>query len=292
MRRPLSIVKATALEVLSEPLTLLTTLVALALTVLTPTWHFHQFGEPTRMAREAGFSAVLVLGVVLSSFCAIRSFRREMESGTCEMALAHAVSARCFFLSKAAGVAVAVCLVMTTLFFASSVVVMGAAEGGRVADETGALARVWGPAIAVGVATMVVPLVAAAFLNRFARKRFILSSLVLMFLFAVGGAVWVLFREPALFLSLAVAALPLLGLSLLFVSAASWAASRFKAHVAASWMGVLFLLFVPFLGNYYLADTLLKGGRASAAYVALSFLAILPACGVFLVLGGGRKGES
>ena len=57
-------------------------------------------------------------------------------------------------------------------------------------------------------------------------------------------------------------------------------------------MGVLFLLFVPFLGNYYLADTLLKGGRASAVYVALSFLAILPACGVFLVLGGGRKGES
>ncbi len=291
MRRSLSIAKATALEVLSEPLTLLTTLVALALAVLTPTWHFHQFGEPTRMAREAGFSAVLVLGIVLSSFGAIRSFRRELETGTWEMALAHAVSASRLFLSKAGGVAVAVFLVMTTVFLASSVVVMGAAEGGRIADETGALARVWGPAIAAGVATMVVPLVAAAALNRFARKRFILSSLLLMFLMSVAGAAWVLFREPALFRALAVAALPLLGLALLFVSAASWASSRFKAHVAASWMGVLFLLFVPFLGNYYLADTLLKGGCASASYVALALVAIVPACGVFLVLGSWRKGE-
>ncbi len=290
MRRSLSIVKATALEVLSEPLTLLATLVALALAVLTPTWHFHQFGEPTRMAREAGFSATLVLGLVLSCFCTIRSFRREMELGTYEMALAHAVSERRFFLSKAVGAALAVFLAMASVFLASCVVVMGAAVGGRIADETGAMAQIWGPALAVGVATGVVPLVAAAFLNRFVRMRFILSSLALTFSLAVGGGAWVLFREPSLLLSSALAALPLFGLALLFVSAAAWAASRFKAHVAASWMGALVLLFLPFFGNYYLSDTLLKGGRVSASYVGLSLLATLPACGVFLVLGCTEKG--
>ena len=87
-----SILKATALEILSEPLSLLVLLAALAMTVFAPAFHYHQFGEATRMARDAGFSALFACGGVLAVFTTIRAFRREVETGTLEMALAHPVS--------------------------------------------------------------------------------------------------------------------------------------------------------------------------------------------------------
>ena len=54
MRGIMSVAKATALEILSEPLTLLVLLAALTMAVLAPAFHYHQFGEATRMARDAG----------------------------------------------------------------------------------------------------------------------------------------------------------------------------------------------------------------------------------------------
>ena len=54
MRRWFAIAKATALEIFSEPLSLLLLLSALALVILAPALHYPQFGEPTRLARDAG----------------------------------------------------------------------------------------------------------------------------------------------------------------------------------------------------------------------------------------------
>ena len=98
-----SVAKSTALEILSEPMTLLVLLAALSLAVLAPAFHYHQFGEPTRMARDAGFSALFVCGTVVAVFGTIRTFRREIESGTIQMALAHSISRGAFFLAKATG---------------------------------------------------------------------------------------------------------------------------------------------------------------------------------------------
>ena len=73
MRESISIVKATAFEIISEPLSLLILLAALVLTVLAPAFHYHQFGEATRMARDAGLSSVLMGGLVIAVFGTIRA---------------------------------------------------------------------------------------------------------------------------------------------------------------------------------------------------------------------------
>ena len=107
MRQFFSIARATALEMASEPLALLLTLSAMALAVLAPIMHYHQFGEASRMARDAGLSALLVFGIAYAVFCTVKSVRREIDSGTLEMALAHPVSRAGFFLAKLTGAALA-----------------------------------------------------------------------------------------------------------------------------------------------------------------------------------------
>ena len=94
------VIKATAIEILSSPLTLLLLLAALTLAVLAPAFHYHQFGEATRMARDAGFSAIFTCGTAVAVFCTIQAFRSEIESGTLQMALSHPISRASFFISK------------------------------------------------------------------------------------------------------------------------------------------------------------------------------------------------
>ncbi len=288
MRKTLAIAQATALEILSEPLTLLIFLAFGAVAVFAPTFHYHQFGEPTRMARDAGFSAILVAGALLAVFSTIRAWRREIETGTLEMALAHSVSRTRFFLSKCLGAFVSIALVMATLLFLSVVLVEGAAVGGRLAERTGDLARVWGPCVALAVAVLVLPLVLSAFLNRFFAVRFALSALLLALLLAASGALYFLVRDFKTLAPLFPAALPLFFLAALFTSAAGTFALFAKSSVAATWTGLFILLFLPFIGNYALSDALANGGSVTVSYVALSFFATLPALAAFLVLGSYR----
>ena len=100
MRRFLAIAKATAQELLDDPLSLLVALSSAALSVLAPTLHYHQFGEPTRMARDAGLSSLLLGGVVFAVFGCVRSLRRELESRTAELALSRAVGRGAFLCAK------------------------------------------------------------------------------------------------------------------------------------------------------------------------------------------------
>ena len=172
MRPYVSITQATALEVLSSPLSLLVLLAALAMEVFAPVFHYHQFGDATRMARDAAISALFTCGAVFAVFGAIRSVRREIETGTMEMALAHPVSRSGFFLAKAAGVAVSFTVFAVAVIGIALTMFAGAAVGGAIAEETAQLARVYGPCVAAGVAAMVLPLVLAAALNRFFRFRF------------------------------------------------------------------------------------------------------------------------
>ena len=150
---------------LSEPLSLLILLAALVIAVFAPAFHYHQFGEVTRMARDAGFSALLICGGAVAVFGTIRTFRREIESRTCEMALAHPVSRQSFFLMKGIGAFVAYLIFAAIVFCVSVTIVEGAAVGGQIAKAKGDLARLWGPCFMAGICVMVLPLVVGAALN-------------------------------------------------------------------------------------------------------------------------------
>ena len=284
-RSSTSIVKATALEILSEPLTLLVTLAALALCVFAPTFHYHQFGEATRMARDAGLSAAFTGGLVLAVFGTIRAFRREIESGTLEMALSHPVSRCEFFVSKTAGSFLAFIVFEAIVFGTTLAMVEGAAVGGRMADRTGDIARIWGPCVAAGVAVILVPLVVGAFLNRCCRVRFVLSALISAAILACAFGGYAVFMDHATLLPYFPAMVPALAFALVFVSASAAFAVRFKPNAAAACAGVLFAATLPFAGNYYLADSLSHGGSVSFATLSLSVAAAIPAIAAFLILG-------
>ena len=294
MRKFGAILKTTAREILSEPLSLLVLLAALAMEVLAPAFHYHQFGEPTRMARDAGFSALFTCGSVLAVFGTIRAFRREVESGTLEMALAHPVSRGGFFLAKTAGAFVAYLVFALIVFGTELTIVWGAEIGGRLSRQSGELSRVFGPALAAGVAVALLPLLLGAVLNRFARFRFVLTAfafaLVLSLLFG-GFSVALL---PHFLGRLLPVAVLLVFPALVLLAASAAFAVRFRANAAASAVGLVFAALLPAMGNYYLSDALSKGGVVPWAYVGLAALVALPAVVAFLLMGvcfGNQQGH-
>ena len=285
MRRFVSIVRATALEILSEPLSLLVLLAALALAVFAPAFHYHQFGEATRMARDAGCSALFICGSVIAVFGTVRAFRREIESGTMAMALAHPVSRGGFFLSKVVGAFVAYLALALVVVNTAGIVFVGAAVGGALAQHSGDIARLYGPCLAGGVAILVLPLVIAAVLNRFARFRFVLSSYLLALAFSSAGLVVVAVASGGyVFRLLPVVLLIVMPAAVLLTASAAFA-MRLKANAAVSAAALVFVLALPAVGNYYMADALSNGGTVPWGYVCLAMLAALPLIAAFLLLG-------
>lgn len=283
MRRFRAIAFATALELLSEPLCLLIALTALALAALAPAVHCHQFGEPSRMARDAGFSALLLGGLFYAAFGALKTCRREVESGTMETALAHSVSRTQFFLAKFAGGALAYFAFALTVGAASLTIVNGAEIGGWLAAAKCDIARLWGPSLALALAVPVLALCLAAALNRFVRFRFTLTANLLALVVALAGTAY---RFDA---ALAVRILPasvLFALPPLVLLAASSAfAIRFRTNVAASLTATAAAVLLPALGNYCLSDALAKGGAVPASYFWRALAAVVPAVAAFLALG-------
>ena len=260
-------------------------LTALVITVLAPAFHYHLFGEATRMARDAGLSSVFTCGTVIAIFGTIRAFRREVESGTMAMALAHPVSRAVFLLSKIGGACAAYLVFAAIVFFTALVIVDGAAIGGAFAAKSGDIARLYGPNFAEGVGVIVLPLVIGAVLNRFARFRFVLSSFVLALLLSIAFAGLSVSRDGAWFLRL-LPVVALIGIfTVLLLSSSAAFAVRLKANAAASAAGVVLLVLLPAIGNYYMAEALSKGGAVPWLYVGCAALAALPAVLFFLLLG-------
>jgi len=260
-------------------------LAALALAVLTPAFHYHQFGDPTRMARDAGFSALFTCGSVIAVFGTIRAFRREIESGTLEMALAHPVSRATFFLSKTVGAFLAYLAFALVVFGTLSVIFEGAAIGGLLAKRTGDVARLYGPCFAGGIGIFLLPLLGAAALNRFLRFRFVLSSVGgALFLSAVGFCVTTALSGRLVLRLVPVAVLLLCPAAVLLTSSAAFAV-RLKANVAASCAGAVFALSLPAVGNYYMTDALSGSGTLPWAYVGIAAAMAVPGVVAFLLLG-------
>lgn len=285
MRRFNSIVRATALEILSEPLSLLVMLAALALAVLAPGFHYHQFGEATRMARDAGLSALFTGGSVIAVFGTVRSFRREIESGTMSMALAHSVSRGRFFLAKAAGAFVAYCVFAIVLIGTTMVIFEGAEIGGIIARRTGDIARIFGPCMAAGVSIMLLPMLLAAALNRFARFRFVLSSHIIALVITALAIATIVFLSRGYVLRLLPASLLLIAPAAVLLTASAAFAVRLKANAAVAASGAVFAVMLPAIGNYYLSDALSNGGSVPWTYVGMALMAAAPAVILFLMLG-------
>ena len=285
MKPYFSITQATALEVLSSPLSLLVMLAALAMEVFAPVFHYHQFGDPTRMARDAAVSALFTCGTVFAVFGAVRSVRREIETGTMEMALAHPVSRGGFFLAKAAGVGVAFTVFAVAVAGIALAMFAGAAVGGAIAEETAQLARVYGPCVAAGVAAMVLPLVLAAALNRFFRFRFTLTAFLLATAIAAAAGAWSAFLAGGDAIRLLPAVVLATAPSYALAAAAAAFAMRFRANAAAALSGVALALILPAADNYYRAEALARGGTIPPAYVAFALAAAIPAVAGFLLIG-------
>jgi ABC-type transport system involved in multi-copper enzyme maturation permease subunit len=283
VRRWFAIAKATALEIISEPLSFLLMLSALAVAVLAPALHYHQFGEPTRMARDAGLSAFFTFGTLFAVIGLFRSFRRELDSGTAQMAISHSVSRAVFLVAKFSGAMAAYALFALILSSVSIAMVYGAAVGGAIARQSGDVSRLWGPALTAGAGTIVLPPMIAAALNRFWRFRFVPTAFFFALLASVATAAC--FFDFRMAMKLAPAWVALAFPVVAYAAVVAAAVVGMKPNYAVAALVALAALSVPAVGNYYLADTFSRGGVVEWGYVALAGLFALPAAGAFLVLG-------
>ena len=274
VRRFVSIAKATTLEIINEPLSLLLLSASLVLAVFAPAFHYHQFGEATRMARDAGLSALLIGGILFSVTGATRSMRRELESGTAAVALSHPVSRAQFFLAKVCGAYAAFALFALAVGGITATMVNGARLGAELAAKCGDIPKLWGPSYALGVTALVLPYIIGAVLNRVWRFRFPLTAFVLTIAISMAS---VAYRPDLSELLRLLPAEALLWMPpAFFVTAAAAASVRLRANAATAVSALLVFGFLPFAGNYSLSEALSKGGHIPTGYVVSAALAALP----------------
>lgn len=283
MRRAGAIIKATALEILSEPLVFLVMIAAMSLAVLAPALHYHEFGDPSKMARDAGVSAILVGGLIVAAFGAVKTMRREVETQTALTALSLPVSRRMFFLAKTAGVFFAYLVFVVTVGSVSIAAVRGAVIGGEIAAREHSVARMFGPILAFALAAIVIPFVYGAVMNHSFRRRFtlhaglcagVLSLVAMSFRFDLG-----LFLKTLEVYSLV--AIP----ALIMLAASAAFSIRFRYNTAMSLALLVFALFLPALGSYCVTDVVSAGEPVPAKYLLAAFVAVLPPVAALLYLG-------
>lgn len=235
------------------------------------------------MARDAGLSAMLFGSLAFAVFGTVRTFRREIESGTVAVALSHPVSRRVFFLAKFAGCSLATLGFAAIVGAAAATSVTGAAIGGAIAEANGDIAKIWGPSYAIGVATVFVPYPAGAALNRFAGFRFQPTAFAVVALLAFGGMCYRF--DAALVSRLLPAAALVAAPAVAFAAFAAAAATRLRDSQALTATGLLLLAFVPAIGNYWLSDALSGGGKIPLAYASGALAAVAAPAAAFLFAG-------
>ena len=279
MRRFLALARTAAIESLAEPLTAVLFLSGLATVHLAPVFHYHQFGEAGRLARECGFSALLVFGLIFATAAALHTIGRELESGTAAATLALAVPRSLFFVAKVSGVLAALSLFAVTVACATALSQGNSAIASLLQAEHGEGAQSWGPGLACGVGFTLGAFALAAAVNRFWRMRFCLSAclllaagqpVALLLAWTIGGGLPASFAGfgPLFARLLPPFAVLLVGCSV-FVALAGALATRLKgapataivaAAIVASFVRpIRFLL--PDINHFWLVDRL-AGGAA------------------------------
>lgn len=273
MRRFWALARSAALEALAEPLSAILFLVALLAVHLLPVFHMHQFGEPGRLSRECGFSALLVFGLAFATAAAVHSIGRELESGTAAAALARPVPRALFFCAKVSGVLLAFVLFMFAMAGAMLLSVV-TAQMGWMAARGGALSLTWGPGLAAGVGGTLLAFALAALGNWFLRTRFCVGACLLM---AVAQPLALASVLPMNQSPIPWSLLPALGVLALacavFVAMAGAFAVCLKPAVVAALLTVVVLLsfvcplraVMPDVNRFWLVDAFAGGGTVPAA---------------------------
>ena len=268
-----------AREVLEEPLSPLLFLVASVAIHFMPTLHFHHMGEAGRLAREGGFSALLVFGVVFAATAAVRTVSRELTCGTAAAALAHGVSRPLFFSAKMLGVLAAFAVFAIGMLFATALAAVTSIAGERLAVDGYQDVAVWGPGFALGLGASVLAFVAAAFANRFAGMRFsataaVWTALVQIPAFAVAayfvdGAWDVLWNMLGAWTALFAGASSLvaMGAALAVRLPGSAALGVLSLAVVMSFIFPLPAV-IPDMEVFWLVDSLSRGGSPDAGALA------------------------
>lgn len=282
MRRFLALARSAALEALAEPLSAVLLLVALMTVHLAPVFHFHAFGEPGRLARECGFSALLMFGLVFATASAVRAIGGEIASGTAAVALARPVPRPLFFCAKICGVGAAYALFLFAVAGATVLATFSSAVGAEAAERTGA-SRLWLPGLAGGACLTLGAFALAALANRFLRTRFCVWACLLLaaaqpvavcaaaacgdagFVAALSGMPWAIVPAQVV---LAV------GCGVFIVFAGALAVRLKPAPTAALVVGAVCSSFVwpiraafPEIGRFWLVDALADGGSPAWADV-------------------------
>ena len=273
MRRFWALARSAALEALAEPLSAILFLVALLAVHLLPVFHMHQFGEPGRLSRECGFSALLMFGLAFATAAAVHSIGRELESGTAAAALARPVPRALFFCAKVSGVLLAFVLFMFAIAGAMLLSVVTAQMGGMVAHGD-ALSLTWGPGLAAGVGGTLLAFVLAALGNWFLRTRFCVGACLLMAVAQPLALVSMMSMNQS---PIPWSLLPALGVLALacavFVAMAGAFAVCLKPAVVAALLTVVVLLsfvcplraVMPDINRFWLVDAFAGGGMVPMA---------------------------
>ena len=273
MRRFWALARSAALEALAESLSGILFLVALLAVHLLPVFHMHQFGEPGRLSRECGFSALLMFGLTFATAAAVHSIGRELESGTAAAALARPVPRALFFCAKVSGVLMAFVLFMLAVAGAMLLSVV-TAQMGRMATAHGdALTLTWGPGLAAGVGGTLLAFALAALGNWFLRTRFCVGACLLMTAAQPLALVSMLFlnRSPVPWSLLPALGVLAMGCSVFVVMAGALAVCLKPAAVSALMTVAVLLSFVrplravmPDINRFWLVDAFTSGGTIPA----------------------------
>ena len=310
LRAVRSVAAATALELASQPETLLLLITGLVLTTLIPLLHFHDFGEPGRIVRDGGLAYQLVIGTVLAAFSVSRSIHAELENGTALAALSKPISRGAFLAGKWLGV-MAVILRFWAATLATTIVATRISprfvtfeDGtmGYLSDPTAQSMLLLIPALSMLVAGM---------LHNRRHARFPLVATKLMTILSLAAlAVTILFNRHWHFapsfsnvgLNIATASYPIL-LAIAAVAAFSAAlstalpASAVMAAAAAivaaglSWDAVtaahhaLGILPIPNIQSLWMADALANGGSVPMRQLAVATIHALSLAAFALVCG-------
>jgi hypothetical protein len=212
---------------MSQPLSAILFPASVLAVHILPSLQYHRFGAPGRLARETGLSALFVFGLLFAVPAAVRAIGRELETGTASAVLALGISRTQYFLARIFGV-----LVVFTLFFigvlsATMLSSFSCVKASTIFVEHGVV-RVWGPAFAIGVSASVLAFAGAAFLNRFANRRFCLWTCFLGVMFQLPGLA--LIDNLAVLTSVFPAFCSLSAACIVYIMMAGALATRFKAN--------------------------------------------------------------
>lgn len=158
-------------EATADPASALLLMAAVAAVHLAPAFQFHRLGEPGRLARDGGLSALLVFGGVFAAMSAVRTVGREIESGVAAAALVRPVSRAMFLVAKTFGVVSAFARFAVALVFAAALSSVSCVVGSHMEGDDGT-ACVSAFCLLLGFGGEILAIAGAAFAHRFLRRGF------------------------------------------------------------------------------------------------------------------------